>query len=160
MDSLRVNVVYLSSVSCLSQNGLYVRRISHNEFPNISSGNSLLFLQIWFRERKGLGILMFLVGVLIDVFVALMPYIVFWDWTGIINSLDFIFQLFLFLFLLLKSCPNSTMKYIFPPKQCVLSSHSALNYIVRTAYTVWISLQKQRTNTLKITPKEPLLSPS
>lgn len=53
MDSLRVNVVYLSSVSCLSQNGLYVRRISHNEFPNISSGNSLLFLQIWFREGKG-----------------------------------------------------------------------------------------------------------
>ncbi len=53
MDSLRVNVVYLSDVSCLSQNDLYVRRISHNAYPNISSGNSLLFLQIWFRERKG-----------------------------------------------------------------------------------------------------------
>ena len=53
MDSLRVNVVYLSDVSSLSQNDLYVRRISHNAYPNISSGNSLLFLQIRFRERRG-----------------------------------------------------------------------------------------------------------
>ena len=53
MDSLRVNVVYLSDVSCLSQNGLYVRRISHNAYPNISSCDSHLFLQLWGRERKG-----------------------------------------------------------------------------------------------------------
>ena len=53
MDSLRVSLVYIPDVSCLSQNDFYVRRISHNAFPNISSGNSLLFLQIWGRERKG-----------------------------------------------------------------------------------------------------------
>lgn len=53
MACLRVSLVYLSDVSCLPQNDFYVRRISHNAFPNISSGNSHLFLQIWGRERKG-----------------------------------------------------------------------------------------------------------
>ena len=40
----------------------------------------ILFCSYKFGSEKGkvLGILMFLVGVLIDVFVALMPYIVFW----------------------------------------------------------------------------------
>ena len=53
MDSLRVSMVYIPDVSCLSPNDFYVGRISRNTFPNISSGNSLLLLQIWFRERKG-----------------------------------------------------------------------------------------------------------
>lgn len=53
MDSLRVSLVYIPDVSCLSQNDFYVRRISHNAFPNISSGDSHLFLQLWGRERKG-----------------------------------------------------------------------------------------------------------
>lgn len=53
MDSLRVSLVYISDVSCLPQNDFYVRRISHNAFLNISSGDSHLFLQLWGRERKG-----------------------------------------------------------------------------------------------------------
>ena len=53
MDYLRVSMVYIPDVSCLSPNDFYVGRISRNTFPNISSGNSLLLLQIWFRERKG-----------------------------------------------------------------------------------------------------------
>ena len=53
MDSLRVSLVYIPDVSCLSQNDFYVRRISRKAFPNISSGNSHLFLQLWGRERKG-----------------------------------------------------------------------------------------------------------
>ena len=53
MACLRVSLVYLSDVSCLPQNDFYVRRISHNAFLNISSGDSHLFLQLWGRERKG-----------------------------------------------------------------------------------------------------------
>lgn len=53
MACLRVSLVYLSDVSRLFQDDIYISRISHNAFPNISSGNYLLFLQIWFRERKG-----------------------------------------------------------------------------------------------------------
>lgn len=53
MDSLCVSLVYIPDVSCLSQNDFYGRRISRKAFPNISSCDSHLFLQLWGRERKG-----------------------------------------------------------------------------------------------------------
>ena len=160
MDSLRVNVVYLSDVSSLSQNDLYVRRISHNAYPNISSGNSLLFLQIWFRERKG--------SWHTDVFswcayrricCAYAIYRIFGIELGSL-TLQIYIPTFLFLFLLLKSCPNSTMKYIFPQNSVFFRLIQPLITSLEPLTLFEFSLQKQRTNTLKITPKEPLLSPS
>lgn len=144
MDSLRVNVVYLSSVSCLSQNGLYVRRISHNEFPNINSGNSLLFLQIWFRERKG--------SWHTDVFswcayrricCAYAIYRIFGIELGSL-TLQIYIPAFLFLFLLLKSCPNSTMKYIFPKNSVFFRLIQPLITSLEPLTLFEFSLQKQK----------------
>ena len=63
----------------------------------------ILFCSYKFGSEKGkvLGILMFLVGVLIDVFIALMPLIIllyYWDWTGISNSLDLYSSFFIPIF--------------------------------------------------------------
>ena len=53
MACLRVSLVYLSDVSRLFQDDIYISRISHIAFPTIGTCNFHLLLQVWFRDGEG-----------------------------------------------------------------------------------------------------------
>ena len=98
----------------------------------------ILFCSYKFGSEKGkvLGILMFLVGVLIDVFIALMPLIIFlgmnWDWTGIINSLDLYSSFFYSYFCYLTKVSH-------PLKHCLFSFTFAYRPPYSLTFNTWLT---------------------